>query len=642
MSKQTIPSGDPKIVAAFQAVGSAWHAVVARVEAQRPTMVDARVFPGGTTSSAVSDWLASHHVGRVIGVLPGSAIISRTCSLPNGSQAQLDAAIKLQAETQLLGSVPSHRMATAVLQAAPGEPNRSGLILAWPESANVPKLPTSMPATFAPVIASLAALLNGSRPDEPLLLVDRKDGSIALSLTHANGAVFRAARVDTSSSDRGTQDILRSLTETALSVSHTSQYVDGMLEKVRAQLDDSSFSDTALLLPASMPETLATRLHGAPATEDWWTKYGIPAGAILASTDQLAPLTQLKSQPPVTKPSRMRSLSSSISDGRMAFKLIAACILIVILAPVAFAGLRLLVLNIRYPGLDDRLKEIEKSKQQLAMYSDLKNQAWSMTKILSDVVISAPEGIELDSIAVDFGKELRVKGTAKSQGDMSANDVILTMQSNMQEYGVFTQARPSWDNGNAMGTTFEFSLVANILDPHKAPVYPETMDFAGMTLADRRYGKPTNPADTNAEVTPAVATRPEVTQPTKAAPSQPETAVADETNGATGEPATDDSAVAINDPARPGRHTIGDDRTERAGGTSSHGGGDSSATPVSNRIPEPLSDGQIAAMSLAEAQHALAEVAAAIRRAPGLDQETRDRLNHEFKQLLARTREGEK
>ena len=42
---------------------------------------------------------------------------------------------------------------------------------------------------------SLAALLNGQRPDGPVLWFDPADGSVALAVSHANGAVLRAARI---------------------------------------------------------------------------------------------------------------------------------------------------------------------------------------------------------------------------------------------------------------------------------------------------------------------------------------------------------------------------------------------------------------------------------------------------------------
>jgi hypothetical protein len=637
VSKPITHPGDPRVLAAFHAVGGSWHAVAARLEPQRTVFIEAKSFSAGD-ASGVEAWLASHNVGRVVSILPASSIICRTCNLPNGSPQQLESALKLQAETQLLGSVPSHRLATAVLHHAEGESSRSGLILAWPESSNSAKPPVTRPVTHAPVIASLAALLDGARPDEPIMFVDRKDGSMALSLTHANGAIFRAARVDASADDGGLKSILRSVTETALNVGHTGQFIDEMVSRLRAQLAASPTSDAVLVIPAALHTQLAARLHGAPATAQWWSRFGIAAGAALAASDQLAPLTQMLHRPAATKPSRFRSLSTRLSDRSVAMKMLAACLAIVVFAPVVFSGMRLLILNIRYPDLDASLEEINESKQALAMYSDLKNHAWSMTKVLADLVSSAPEGIELEQIAVDHGKELRVKGTARSHKDASPTEVIGQMHANMQQYHVFKDVRPSWDNPNAQGTSYEFNLMAKIDDPHIRPSYPEVLDFAAMTLADRRYGKQPRPGENQPDVasTELATQRPVEQAPTQAQPKLEKLPVPEQAPSAeTGE----DSALALDDQPRQGRRPIGRDNTGVADGTNSRGGG--GGDPIADRIPEELTEAQIAAMSVAEAMDAQAKVARAIRRAPGIDAETRDRLQREFRLLNDRVREGE-
>jgi len=619
--------------------------VAARLEPLRAVLIEARSFAKGD-GSAIDAWLAGHHVGRVVGVLPASSIICRTCNLPNGPQLQLENALRLQAETQLLGSVPTHRLSTAILHESEGEPNRTGLILAWPESSEAPKPPTSLPTTYAPVVASLAALLNGSRPNEPLLFVNRHDGSLALSMTHANGAIFRAARIESPTDDAGLKSILRSVTETALSVGHTGEFIDETNAQIRSQLETAPFADASLILPTSMTSELASRLHGAPASSDWWAKFGIAAGAVLAASDQLAPLTQMLFKKAALKPSRVRELSTLLSDRKVALKLLAACLAIVVFAPVAFSGFRLLILTIRYPNLDEQLKEIETSTHSLAMYKDLKSNAWSMTKVLSDLVSSAPEGIELETIAIDHGKELRIKGTARAHNDASATDAVQFMQSNMQQYQVFKDIRPSWDSPNPQGTSYDFSLVARVNDPHIRPNYPEELDFAAMTLADRRYGKQPEPgANTPATRTTGSTTRP---QPGSSQDEQMQSPPRGrpETTPTTGEEAVadgeqtpvDGEAVALNEPRRGGRGALSD-HTGTAGDTSTRG--DGGGAPIAHRIPEPLSEAQIAAMSEPEVRDAMAKVAEAMGRAPNLDAETRERLRNEFVNLRNRLREVE-
>ena len=83
----------------------------------------------------ISAWLDESGAERVLGVLPAAAVVCRTCTLPDAAAEQLEQALALQAEAHLLTEVPDHRRARAVLPMAPGETNRSGILLAWPETA---------------------------------------------------------------------------------------------------------------------------------------------------------------------------------------------------------------------------------------------------------------------------------------------------------------------------------------------------------------------------------------------------------------------------------------------------------------------------------------------------------------------------
>ena len=63
------------------------------------------------------------------------------------------------------------------------------------------------------------------------------------------------------------------------------------------------------------------------------------------------------------------------------------------------------------------------------------------------------------------------------------------------------------------------------------------------------------------------------------------------------------------------------------------------AVPPSQNIPEPLSEAQINAMSLAEVDEALGQVATALQRSHP-DEVTKERLKNEFKLLWDRKRAG--
>src|SRR5690606_13406464 len=142
--------------------GSIWRGIIANTRGDRPVILGTREFAADQITR-LDDWLNQHTVGSVLCVLPAGTVICRNCSLPEAEPDQLNQALRLQAEAHLLGIAPPHRLAMAVLDSAPGETSRSGIILAWPENAAFDPPPTVRPITFTPDIASLAALLDGER-----------------------------------------------------------------------------------------------------------------------------------------------------------------------------------------------------------------------------------------------------------------------------------------------------------------------------------------------------------------------------------------------------------------------------------------------------------------------------------------------
>ena len=345
----------------------------------------------------ISAWLDESGAQAVIGVLPAAAVVCRTCTLPDVAAEQLEQALALQAEAHLLTEVPEHRRARAALPMAAGETSRSGILIAWPESPDDEQLPGSRIAadrpnvTFIPDVAALAALLNGQRSDTPLLFFDRRDGSVALVVSHAQGAVIRAARVaETKGGDLSTA-IGRLVAETALSVNHTPQFTEQIVNDTIRRI--RSFSGNAgLVAPVDVIGGAAGRLAGAPNDQSWWAAYGVAAGALLAAGGPLASLTKLRMAAPAAAPSRRRQLVEALSSPRRAAIVVAVCLLVILFGPSVISGARIGVLSLKLPELERNLEEARQAEVQLAMYRELKDRAWPMTKLLADVACSTPLG----------------------------------------------------------------------------------------------------------------------------------------------------------------------------------------------------------------------------------------------------------
>lgn len=638
MTKTATGQFDSSILAVLHLAGGEWRMLVADTRGARPRILESRGIPGDRIGR-LDSLLDEHRAGRVICVLPASSVICRSCTLPDASDDQLYQALQLQAEAQLLGSAPPHRLAMAVLQSAPGETSRAGIILAWPESASFVPPETIRPITFAPDVAGLAALLNGQRPAEPLLWLDRKDGSIAAAIIHANGAAFRAAREDPSDDEAWRGSVTRTLAETAINVGHSDGYIDSLQGAVAPVLRALGPARASLTLDPLLRDSACDRLDGAAHDADWWSAYGIAAGVLLATTDQLQPLTQLKAEPPLERPSRILSAIHALSRPRAAAITVVICALLLALGPMAIAGLNLKLLQMMHPDLDERKAEVDEMANKLAMYRTLKDRAWSMTKLMSEIACNTPQGIELEWIRLTHGQPFAVQGTAlpdKGSGVL-ATELVGTMQSDLRESGIFDDIKFSWSDRTSQDA-YSFELSARVVKPHPHKKYDIRRDFALWTMQARVNNEPPPVQETTVaagadEKTDDTPPDPRPSEGPEAAPG--DTAVANAENPDAPSATDDGTGNGRSEPVSRIRTAGGASDLPNMGNVKDRIEKGPGSGPL--EVPDPIEQSQLEAMS-AEALYELVHKISAAQKHADLDDETRERLDREFKMVFAEYR----
>ena len=641
MSEPTNGQPTGGVIGVVQRAGKNWRCLIGQTDAGVPHITAWEEFDA-PRAGRIADWLAEHDVQRVVGVLPASAVVCRTCSLPDTDAIHLHQALQLQAEAHLLGTAPPHRQATAVLENAPGETNRTGIMLSWPQSAPFELPETGLETTYTSDIAALAALLDGSRPDKPLLWLDRSDGSVALAITYAGGVALRAAR-ELADAEGWSERVGSVLAETALDAGHTASFTESLVESLTEHLAGLDPDTAVLIAPHDILQNAQQRVQGAPNEEDWWRRYGVTVGALLAGTNQLAPLTQLRRNAPVEAPSVAQRVLTAMSNKRNATKIVIACLIILALWPLAAARLRLLALEVRFADIKEYVDAAQKNETQLEMYRALRQHAWPMTKLLSDIACNTPRGIELQLIDLKHeGDMFSVSGTTKEFEDRSPQEVVAQMQQNLRAGGIFTDIYYSWGDRNNFGA-YEFTLSGKVAQPYRTYEYPASLDFGESTLADRLYKSKTPPVEAQAAET----STPSETPANEALVATDDPEIEPIAKLEEGNENPDEMASAANGrrprSARPrvvprpgsGRSFVPGSPPLSRGDDRSPGGG----APPSQNIPEPLSEGQINAMSLPEVDEALGQVATALQRSHP-DEVTKERLKNEFKLLWDRKRAG--
>lgn len=636
------------IVAVIHQQGGQWACVAGQpLDANRVSILDARVLD---SDSELAGWVEQVNAQSVRSIVPSSEVICRTCNLPDSDPDSLEEAIRLQAETQLLGTAPSHRLAVAMLPASTTDAVRTGLILAWPETSPWAAPSLGITPLYTPDVAAIASILGDDRPGNPLVWVDADNRSVAVALCHMQGVQIRALREDLTEANQS--DVIRTIVaETALNAELSMERIEDMTANVLSGLNGTL---RQLMLPEAVVDRMRDRIDSDDTLDEAWIdRFGIATGALLATTDDLIALTMLQRDLPKVEPGLLESTTSQLSSMRIAIWLMAAAILIVVFAPLAISGIRLGLLKVAHPSLDYMVQQSERQERQYAMYRALQSEAWPMTKLLADVSNSTPEGIKIETIRLGHGEPLKISGTATPPAGSDAARLVTDMKDQLESMGVFNDVTLRWDDMDTYGPR-TFSIDAHVARPLHRPRYEEDRDFGSYTLAERLYGREavaigkevlasgapsmTTPSTPAVDRTPpAQPARPST--PTLPPPSRPTPPVAENPTRPGTTPAMPDGAMAQSpersedSDSRRGRRPQGRSSGDGGSRADSDNRGGNSGAAMTGRIPEMLNQQQVDAMTEAEIRQQLVEVSNA-RKFARNDQELQEKLTEQFNLLL--------
>lgn len=597
---------------------AAWHGLLAEIDPVKGTRVLDTVSFEGQQDRDIQAWIDQRGVKAVRIILPASNVICRTCSLPEADEAQLESALQLQVETRLLGAAPMHRTGAALLPAATHASTRTGLILAWPETSRFKGPELKEEPCFIPDIASLASLVEGLHPADPLVWCDRTDGSVGLILAQQERVLVRATQEELDP-ENSTHDRFRSLLlETALQTGSTPDSAESMAERTTASIAAVQ-GKQALLLPPEVLESIGERVIDPQIDADWLHDWGICLGAALAMCDDLVLLTTFRRELPQEDPDFLEMSRERLSMKNAAALLALVAVLLLAFGPLLIHGIRLGVLSLLHPNLDAHVRSYEEDTNQATMYKAMMNEAWPMSKLLADIANNTPEGIDIESIKIGHGEPVKIRGIAKPSGDEDAAALATLMKAQLQGSGVFDEVTLRWENSETYGDR-SFDISAEVKRPHFRPVYATEQDFGAWTLSSRRSGKgPGGDEDTGTLVDA------ETSSTASPAPRPP---ASDQTEVSSGSP---DGGRTASTTSRTSRTSRSSDDGMASRGNSDNQGADLTNVPT-GRIPETLTEEQISTLSMDEARIKLKEVSDARKHVR--DEVVSDRLRVEFRMIL--------
>lgn len=621
--------------------------------------------------SELANRLTAASCGRILAILPGAATLVRTIHVPAASPLQVESAVRLEAEARLLGSAPRHRTAIGVLGA--DGPHPTGIVVAWPEG-----LPGGLAALEGPAAAQLEidrvpeiaclAQLAGDMPEGIVASLDGHGRGRTLSavIPTASGPVFRSSRGgDGDLATRLRPLVVESLLADGLDPTAVQESSDRLLRTI---------PDRTIGATLTLDEPGESRLaadHGSlpDAADPHAAEDRILLAAVELRLGPLAALAGLRAEESVEDPGLVRRTAITLSRGRTAVAIVFAAILMLVLAPLGSAGLRLMVMRGKVDDLASLEARVREADNRQKIYRELDRQAWSLTKLLGDVSNLMPEQIETTSISLSHGEPMTINGLAKRDADASGTDAVFEFNRRLRESGLFADAgpMPSIEPPDGRGYS-EFKISAELADPLRPLRTKAEDDYAVLSFSDRRFGPldddgylivdaekkdaritalierglafdkplPELKADGDPE---AMADEGDAT--TETGSSASEIALADSTDAGTTDPETT-SRSGTDRPSRTTRPSSSGDRDRDR----DRGASRSSDEPASRgsirtnvvEIPPPISAEEIAVMSNAEALDRWSKVAAA-RNAPGVSEEDKARLVEEFELLKQRVRE---
>lgn len=356
---------------------------------------------------------------------------------------------------------------------------------------------------------------------------------------------------------------------------------------------------------AGVAEATGLEVGGVVRDAAWLERFGLcaGAGAWVARAGEAGGHARrglLTLAPRAPEPAR--SLPERVVDGlaprRRAVAVIAACLALLLLAPLGLAAARHRLLAAR-AAMDPQTQRLQQAAElQAAFYQALRARRWPMTKLVADLAAAAPEGITVDSLTLEHGKVVRVTGTAQTSAAVGQWRAALAGS------GVFDDVRAPQIEASATRSG-RFELTARVQNALAA-----ARTTAGGPGASGASGVTGGSGVTGVTGAPAGAS------PSPAGPGR-DVAAGSEGDSTGTPPASGAPASRARGAARdPGDRPV------------------PAATP---EIPAPISDEEIAAMDRSTAMKTWAARTAAARR-PGVDEATKARLLDEAGKAQARMR----
>ncbi len=435
---------------------------------------------------------------------------------------------------------------------------------------------------------------------------DDAQGVLVVAASGPEGLLVRALR-ETPGVVGGDEHIERRLREAAGAVGLHDDNVQAALAAAASPWEGRrvGWSD-------AIGEAFAKQVQGWPKDAGEAASVFIPTcAAMLAVSDDAAvqALAGLRANPPATRASVGQRIDGWLVSPRHVVLACAVFVFVLLFAPLLAAKIREATLTGKVRRAEELRERYQADARLAAIYGQLNERVWPMTKMLAEVSAAAPVHVVLQSVRMDSNAQLDIEGFVQvaPRGptlDDPPETLLTQFEAALNALG--TLGAVTVVRREVVGDLVEFQINAQVRSATSRGSVP--MDFAEMPLAEVLYGE----GASNDAAPIAVASA----SPTRARSSS---ALADREG--MGDRTERDGAI------EPGRESSSDRRPSGESGPASVDG-----------VPTPITDEQIAGLDRAKLMSEW-RVRLSASRDTKNDTETRARLAEEADKLIKRYRE---
>jgi Tfp pilus assembly protein PilN len=429
------------------------------------------------SSMSSQEWRASAGtlrewgVGRVVHVIPGAETIARISMVPAADVPSMVQASNLLAEVQMPESILGHRRAAGVLTGHAESGQTPALMVGWRgDSTSVWAIDGEMAQSWCPVLGALAALRGTGAGSA--WFADPSDGSISLVAGTGAGTSARVVVEDNSSA------VL---------------WGEGVAATVGEELDEVSMKPR-LGLGGAEVERLASMVTGASVTRSWLDVHGPALGAMMLALDidpALSELAKFQVHPPKVVEHPVLRLAAWLGQPKHATWVTAASLALVLVAPIGIAWARVKILDSKSQSLTTAKERRKELDRRAAVYAELANSRWPMTKLLSDISQATPLGVVIVDLRIQPEQGTSSGGEAQGitlDGVGDSQEKVYDLQANLNKAGLFRNVTVKRSDAKADGGV-TFTVTMGVSNVHGQIAASEEWDWAKKNIAVRLHGE---------------------------------------------------------------------------------------------------------------------------------------------------------